>query len=94
MALNPDHSLEEEIDFALDQAYTWSLVLYNDEVNTFEWVIQCLIEICGHTRQQAEQCAWFIHNNGKYKVKSGSIKELEPMCTALCDKGLSAKIED
>ncbi|MCE3008088.1 MAG: ATP-dependent Clp protease adaptor ClpS [Bacteroidetes bacterium] len=68
------------------------LVLYNDDVNTFDWVIQCLMEVCGHTAEQAEQCAWFVHYKGKYAVKHGSYTELEPRCTALLDRRLSAEI--
>lgn len=93
MAQNPDHFSEEEIDLDQIRTGSWSIIIFNDDVNTFDWVIQCLVEICDHTRQQAEQCAWFIHNKGKYTVKTGDLKELEPLCTALCDRGLSAKIE-
>ncbi len=48
---------------------TFSLLVWNDEVNTFEWVIETLMEICGHSEEQAEQCAMIIHNNGKYAFK-------------------------
>ncbi len=91
---NRPFQVEEEDLLLEDITGTGSaIVLYNDDVNTFDWVIQCLIEICGHNRQQAEQCAWFVHSKGKYSVKSGSYDELTPICTALCDRGLSAKIE-
>lgn len=70
------------------------IIIFNDDVNTFDWVIQCLIEICEHAFEQAEQCAWIIHTKGKYAVKHGSYKTLEPMCTALCDRGLSASIDE
>ena len=69
------------------------LVLYNDDVNTFEFVIETLIEICQHTPEQAEQCAFIVHFKGKCTVKSGSENKLEGLCTALCDRGLSAVIE-
>ena len=72
---------------------TYQLVLFNDEVNTFDWVIQCLTKICGHTAEQAEQCAWLVHYKGKYGVLHGSYEELTPCCVALLDAGLSAKIE-
>ncbi len=68
------------------------LIVYNDDVNTFEWVIQSLVEICEHTPEQAEQCAWIIHTKGKYAVKTGSFDELRPRCEALLDRGLSATI--
>lgn len=69
------------------------LVLYNDDVNTFDFVIDSLIEVCQHSVIQAEQCTWLVHYKGKCEVKTGSYKYLEPMCTALLDRGLSAEIE-
>lgn len=69
------------------------LVLYNDEVNTFEHVINCLVEICRHNQQQAEQCAWLVHYKGKYAVKTGEFDEIKMMCEKLCVEGLSANVE-
>lgn len=69
------------------------LVLHNDEVNTFDFVIECLIEICKHTTEQAEQCTYLVHYKGKCDVKNGSFEELRLMRNALVDKGLSATIE-
>ncbi|MFA7615424.1 MAG: ATP-dependent Clp protease adaptor ClpS [Moheibacter sp.] len=68
------------------------LVLHNDEVNTFDFVIESLIDVCHHTVLQAEQCTWLVHFKGKCDVKNGSYNFLEPMCTALLDRGLSAEI--
>jgi ATP-dependent Clp protease adaptor protein ClpS len=68
------------------------LTLYNDDVNTFEFVIESLIEICNHDPIQAEQCTYIVHYNGKCAVKSGSYASLHPMRVALCDRGLSAVI--
>lgn len=68
------------------------LVLYNDEVNTFDFVIDCLITICEHTLEQAEQCTLLVHFKGKCGVKSGTFQELRPKCEALLDRGLTAKI--
>ena len=68
------------------------IILYNDDVNTFDHVIQTLVSVCEHTAQQAEQCAMIVHYNGKCTVKSGSYKELEPKCLRLLDAGLSAEI--
>lgn len=70
-----------------------SIILYNDEVNTFDHVIQCLIKYCKHSAEQAEQCAWITHFKGKCEVKRGSLDELKPPCEALQDQGLSALIE-
>lgn len=69
------------------------LILYNDDVNTFEHVIESLIQICEHTLIQAEQCAHIIHNNGKCEVKSGTYDELSPMKIALLDLGLQVTID-
>ncbi|MCC9166216.1 ATP-dependent Clp protease adaptor ClpS [Pontibacter harenae] len=70
-----------------------NLVVYNDDVNTFDHVIETLIRVCGHTAEQAEQCTLLIHYKGKCTVKVGSYEELVGMCTALHDKDLSADIE-
>jgi len=68
------------------------IVLYNDDVNTFEHVILSLIEICDHNPIQAEQCAFIVHHNGRCSVKMGTYDELEPRCSALLERGLSAEI--
>ena len=70
------------------------LILYNDDVNTFDHVIDTLVEVCHHTFEQAEQCAIIVHFKGKCDVKSGSYSFLKPLCTALLDAGLSAEIEE
>lgn len=69
------------------------LIVWNDEVNTFDWVIQSLVEVCGHTTEQAEQSAWIIHYKGKYAVKQGSEKKLSPMREALVERGIGATVE-
>ena len=70
------------------------LILYNDDVNTFDHVIDTLVEVCHHTFEQAEQCAIIVHFKGKCDVKTGSYSFLKPLCTALLDAGLSAEIEE
>ena len=70
-----------------------NLVVWNDDVNTFEWVIDTLVEICGHSAEQAEQCAMIIHTRGKYAVKNGSYTELKPQCDAITDRLISATVE-
>lgn len=70
-----------------------SLIVWNDEVNTFEWVIETLIEVCGQSVEQAEQCAMIIHTKGKYAVKRGSYEELKPLCDAITDRGIGATVE-
>ncbi len=69
------------------------LIVYNDDVNTFDWVIQCLTEIINHTFEQAEQLSLLIHYKGKATVKTAPFKVLRPIKDALCDRGLSAVIE-
>jgi ATP-dependent Clp protease adaptor protein ClpS len=69
------------------------IVLYNDDVNTFDHVINCLIRVCKHTSEQAEQCAIIVHYTGKCAVKTGSLEELKPQCVRLLQLGLSAVIE-
>lgn len=69
------------------------IILYNDEFNTFDFVIECLVKICKHDIIQAEQCTYLVHYKGKCSVKTGSYEDLEPYCTALLEKGLTAQIE-
>ena len=83
----------DETDLLTSSDYPCSLVVWNDEVNTFEWVIETLIDICHHTFEQAEQCAYIIHFQGKYAVKQGSYEELKPMCDAITDRGIGATVE-
>ncbi len=87
---------EESIDTALAEKndFPWQLIVWNDDVNTFDWVITSLMEICHHNRKQAEQCALFIHFRGKYAVKHGEYDKLQPMCEALHDRGISATVEE
>lgn len=81
-----------EVDVLVQEEEKKILVLHNDDVNTFDFVIESLIEICDHTVEQAEQCTWLIHYKGKCDVKSGSFDFLEPMCVELLHRGLSAEI--
>jgi ATP-dependent Clp protease adaptor protein ClpS len=89
----PGNLEEEDIDVLTDQDDPCSLIVWNDEVNTFEWVIETLIEICGQSIEQAEQCAMIIHTKGKYAVKRGAYEELKPLCDAITDRGIGATIE-
>ena len=68
------------------------IVLHNDEVNTFDHVIDCLITFCEHSPLQAEQCSLIVHYNGKCTVKTGELKDLMDRCTNLLNAGLSAEI--
>jgi ATP-dependent Clp protease adaptor protein ClpS len=70
----------------------YDLVLFNDDVNTFDWVIETLIEVCEHDALQAEQCAYIVHYKGKCTVKSGDFEFLEPLQRELSNRNLSAEV--
>ena len=89
--LSPEEALLDEVLF--ETGPVREIVLHNDDVNTFEHVIDCLVEVCGHDPIQAEQCAWIVHYNGKCSVKRGTFDQLEPRCTTLMQRGLSAVIQ-
>lgn len=97
--MNPfydDVEVEEEVDLQDELSSIGSdafLIIHNDDVNTFDWVIKCLVDILEHTHDQAEQCALIIHYKGKATVKTASFSFLKPRQEALCDRGLSAVIE-
>jgi ATP-dependent Clp protease adaptor protein ClpS len=93
--INPDIKPEsfEETDVLTAVEEPCNLIVWNDEVNTFEWVIETLMDICGHTHEQAEQCAYIIHFQGKYAVKNGSYDDLKPQCDAITERGINATLE-
>jgi ATP-dependent Clp protease adaptor protein ClpS len=70
-----------------------NLIVWNDDVNTFDWVIASLVDVCGHEEIQAEQCALLIHHKGKCGVKKGSFDYLRPKAEALIDRGIQATID-
>ncbi|MBM3914850.1 MAG: ATP-dependent Clp protease adaptor ClpS [Sphingomonadales bacterium] len=83
----------QDAEVLTDEGAPGHLIVWNDDVNTFDWVIITLVEICGHTQEQAEQCAYLIHFKGKYAVKNGEFEILKPMCEAIVDRGINATIE-
>lgn len=83
---------ESEETNVLEQKFH-NLIIWNDDVNTFDWVIESLMEICDHSQEQAEQCALFIHFKGKYGVKTGDYDTLKPLCEQLLDRDISATID-
>lgn len=89
-----DPGLAEDTGVLVDEGQTHVLVVWNDDVNTFDWVIETLVEVCGHTTEQAEQCALLIHTKGSYGVKQGELEILKPMCEAICERMISATIEE
>ena len=88
--ISPD--VDIDVDVLEEHDSPFQLIVWNDDVNTFDWVIVSLIEVCKHSSIQAEQCAFLIHETGKYAVKKGSFEELDPMRTALLDRGISVTI--
>jgi len=90
---NSKVSEEQDSDVLEEVKSENQLIVYNDDVNTFEHVISCLVKYCGHGFIQAEQCAYVIHYTGKCSVKGGTFEALKPICEALLDQGLSAMIE-
>ena len=94
MFKNSTHTKEKiQTDVLTEVEEPCSLIVWNDEVNTFEWVIETLMEICGHSLEQAEQCAMFIHYKGKYAVKKGDYDTLKPMCNSITERGIGATVE-
>jgi ATP-dependent Clp protease adaptor protein ClpS len=71
----------------------YSLILYNDEVNTFDHVIKSLVEVCGHDSVQAEQCALIVHLKGSCEIKCGVREVLQAMSRALNAKGLNSRVQ-
>jgi ATP-dependent Clp protease adaptor protein ClpS len=84
--------ISEQFDTLTQEERLNEIVLFNDDVNTFDHVIESLVAICNHTHEQAEQCALLVHYRGKCTVKTGSYDELEPLCSRLLEVGLSAEI--
>jgi ATP-dependent Clp protease adaptor protein ClpS len=84
--------LEDKVEQKEKETDISVLVLYNDDVNSFEHVIACLVGICGHSSHQAEQCAMIVHNSGKCKVKSGGLDEMIKMAERLIDNDLTVEV--
>ena len=92
--MKPLQKQEELVDVmeAVETTDLMDLVVFNDDVNTFDHVITTLIKVCKHTPEQAEQCTFLIHHKGKCAVKSGSFEFLRPFREAICDEGIDARI--
>lgn len=95
--MNAGIKYDEQDDVLVeDEVYTGlhsQLIVYNDDYNTFDWVIQSLMEVCNHSQEQSEQLSILVHFKGKATVKTGALSELKPMKDALIERGLSAVIE-
>ena len=88
-----DSYAKEDKELLVDVDHPFHLIVWNDEVNTFDWVIQTLVDVCSHTLEQAEQSAMIIHTKGKYAVKEGGYDFLKPMCDAITERGIGATVE-
>ena len=82
-----------DIDELIKEMNGVSIILYNDDINTFEFVMFCLVKFCDHIPTQAEQCAHLVHNKGKCQIKSGSYDDLKPIYNALTHAKLTVQIE-
>ena len=91
-ATRPQTDYQDDVLLLEEEQELRTLVVYNDDVNTFDHVIKTLIDVCGHEPEQAEQCTLLIHYKGKCAVKNGTFEELEPRCSAIHDRGISADI--
>jgi ATP-dependent Clp protease adaptor protein ClpS len=92
MKMSTIEKIQEDVLIEEQVGINNEIVLYNDDVNTFDHVIDTLIRVCQHTAEQAEQCAILVHYKGKCTVKTGHYDELKPQCTLLLEAGLSAEI--
>jgi len=92
---NKEIAPEIEVDVLIEEKTVENkdLIVYNDDFNSFDYVIDALIKVCKHTVNQAEQCTWLVHYKGKCQVKRGEYSELESMCVSLLEKGITAEIE-
>ncbi|MEP2171174.1 ATP-dependent Clp protease adaptor ClpS [Polaribacter sp.] len=90
--MSTKEKIQEQVQVDTKTQHLNEIVLYNDDVNTFDHVIDTLIYACDHTPEQAEQCSILVHYKGQCTVKTGVYDELEPRCTMLLDAGLSAEI--
>lgn len=90
--MSTKEKIHEEVDVLEKEVNQHEIVLHNDDVNTFDFVIDSLISVCEHTLEQAEQCTLLVHYKGKCTVKTGEYKDLKSRCTKLLSLGLSAEI--
>lgn len=90
--MSSKEKFKEEVDIIEQETRKYEIVLHNDDVNTFDFVINALVSVCDHTEIQAEQCAYIVHYKGKCAVKTGDYEYLKPRCSKLLLLGLSAEI--
>lgn len=84
--------VQKDTDILEQETSQHEIILHNDDVHTFDFVIDALIDVCEHSLEQAEQCTILVHYKGKCTVKSGEYTDLAPRCSKLLDLGLSAEL--
>ncbi len=90
--MSAKEKIEERVNILKEEVNQHEIILYNDDVNTFDFVIHSLVDVCEHTLEQAEQCTILVHYKGKCTVKSGEYEDLKPRCSKLLSLGLSAEL--
>jgi ATP-dependent Clp protease adaptor protein ClpS len=90
--MSTKEKIQEQVEVLEKETNKYEIILHNDDVNTFDFVIDALIDVCEHTLEQAEQCTILVHYKGKASVKSGEYEYLKTRCTRLLEMGLSAEI--
>jgi ATP-dependent Clp protease adaptor protein ClpS len=90
--MSTKEKIKEQFETSVEEGHLNEIVLFNDDVNTFDHVIETLVHVCHHSYEQAEQCSLLVHYKGKCTVKTGVYEELEPQCSQLLIAGLSAEI--
>ena len=91
--IDRDTEIDLDIESKTSNGFKHEIILYNYDVNTFEYVINILVKFCKHSVEQAEQCSYIVHYSGRCSVKNGTIDELKPICLNLLDAGLTAEIK-
>ena len=92
MIMSTKEKIQEEVDVLEKEVNQHEIVLHNDDVNTFDFVMDSLMDVCEHTLEQAEQCTMLVHYKGKCTVKTGELKDLQSRCSKLLSLGLSAEL--
>lgn len=90
--MNTKEKIQEDFDVLEQEMQEHQIVLFNDDVHTFDFVIDSLIDVCEHSIEQAEQCTYLVHFKGKCTVKTGDLDDLKPRCSKLLQLGLSAEL--
>lgn len=90
--MSTKEKIREKVSVKERVSFDNEIIVYNDDVNTFDHVIDTLIRVCNHTSEQAEQCSLIVHYNGKCTVKTGPLDKLKPQCLQLLEAGISAEI--